>query len=75
MPIRRWRTTLIEPDVEPAEPPTNISAKSVSAVSDGQRAKSAFAKPVVVMIETAWKTGLRMARLALGDSVRPELDA
>ena len=61
LPSRRWRTTLIEPAVEPAEPPTNISAKSVRRQSAGQRAKSALAKPVVVMIETVWKTPARNA--------------
>ena len=33
LPRRRWRTTLIEPPVEPAEPPTNMSAKSASSSS------------------------------------------
>ena len=55
-PSSRWRTTLIEPVVEPAEPPTNMSAKSVSRRSTGHSAKSVVANPVVVMIEIAWNT-------------------
>ena len=45
LPTRRWRTTLIEPVVEPAEPPTNISAKIVSSETSGQSAKSSVAIP------------------------------
>ena len=51
---------MIEPAVEPAEPPTNISASSTSSVTVGQTAKSAFTIPVVVMIETAWKNPVRI---------------
>ena len=43
------------------EPPTNMSAKSESRRSDGQSAKSALARPVVVMIETTWKAPTRTA--------------
>ena len=51
------RTTLIEPLVEPAEALTNMSPTSVSAVNDVHWLKSAVAKPVVVIIETAWLGG------------------
>ena len=61
LPRRRWRTTLIEPVVEPAEPPANMSAKSVRSEMTGQSAKSAVANPVVVMTETDWKTAARTA--------------
>ncbi len=53
--MTRWRTTLIEPAVEPAEPPGNMSATmSIAAAGAAtiQRLKSVLAKPVVVMIET-----------------------
>ncbi len=52
---------MTEPPVEPAEPPTNISATSVISASADQKLKSALAKPVVVIIETAWKTDSRTA--------------
>ena len=71
--MSRWRTTLIDPAVEPAEPPTNMSAKRVSSATDGQRAKSALAMPVVVTIETVWKNAGPDRLLALGDAVAPEL--
>ncbi len=38
-----------------------MSAKSVSRHSTGHVAKSSVAKPVVVTIETAWKTPARTA--------------
>ena len=44
-PTNRWRTTLIEPLVEPAEPPTNMSPTSVIAVSVVHVVKSVEAKP------------------------------
>ena len=59
-----WRTTLSDPAVEPAEPPANISARSTMTVSGAgavHAAKSALENPVVVMIETAWKTECRTA--------------
>jgi hypothetical protein len=49
----------MEPPVEPAEPPANMTATSVMAVSGATAShslKSALAKPVVVIIETTWKT-------------------
>jgi hypothetical protein len=61
LPTSRWRTILIEPVVEPAEPPANMSAKSVRRQSTGHVAKSRLAKPVVVMMETVWKTPARTA--------------
>ena len=60
-PSSRWRTTLMELPVEPADPPTNMSAKSESRRRGGQRAKSALASPVVVMIETTWNVAERTA--------------
>ena len=33
LPIRRWRTTFIDPDVDPAEAPMNISPTIVTAAS------------------------------------------
>jgi hypothetical protein len=58
---RRWRTTLIDPPVEPADPPMNMSAKSARRSTAGQSAKSALAIPVVVMIEIVWKKPARIA--------------
>ena len=52
---------MIDPEVDPAEPPTNISANSVSSATAGQRAKSALAMPVVVTIDTVWKKAERTA--------------
>ena len=60
-PSSRWRTTLMDLLVDPADPPTNMSAKSESRRSGGQRAKSALANPVVVMIETTWNVAERTA--------------
>ena len=62
---------MIEPPVEPADPPTNMSAKSVSTRRDGQSAKSVVAIPVVVMIETTWKIAWPDGRLALRDARIP----
>ena len=53
LPTRRWRTTLIDPVVDPADPPANIRAKSVSNEMTGHSAKSVVANPLVVLTETA----------------------
>ena len=53
--------TLIEPAVEPAEPPKSISATSTTAANSPHALKSALARPVVVIIETVWKTACRTA--------------
>ena len=52
--------TLIDPHVDPAEAPTNMSSRIVVAASGPQRVKSSVAKPVVVMIATPWKAAWRM---------------
>jgi hypothetical protein len=52
---------LIEPPVDPAEPPTNISATIVSNASVVHVLKSAVANPVVVRTDTAWNTPVRTA--------------
>ena len=69
---KRWRTTLIEPPVEPAEPPTNISANRTRRSTGGQSAKFALAMPVVVKIEIGLEDGRPNRGLALGDAVAPE---
>ncbi len=33
LPMTRWRTTLIDPAVEPAEPPGNMSATMIMAAN------------------------------------------
>ena len=62
--MTRWRTTLIDPAVEPAEPPGNISA-TISIAANGaitsHSLKSVLAYPVVVMIDTVWKAAWRTA--------------
>jgi hypothetical protein len=58
------RMTFIEPEVEPAQPPTNIRATSSIRDSGGQVSKSAVAKPVVVRIEATWKSASRSTRPA-----------
>ena len=60
-PRRRWRTTLTELPVEPAEPPTNISPTSSIRANVVQDVKSALENPVVVVIETTWNTPWRIA--------------
>ena len=49
------RDILIPPEVEPAQPPVNISITSAMRQKVGHRAKSTVAKPVVVMMVTVWK--------------------
>ena len=55
---------MIEPAVEPAEPPGNMSA-TISIAAAGAATihvlKSVLANPVVVMIETVWNTASRIA--------------
>ena len=46
---------MIEPPVEPAEGPTNMSSSSVIVASGPQTVESALPKPAVVMTDTAWK--------------------
>ena len=48
-------TTFRAPPVEPAEAPMTISTKSSERAKGGQAAKSAVAKPVVVIIEAVLK--------------------
>ena len=43
------------PDVEPAEPPITIKVSKAILENAGQMLKSAVTKPVVVIIDTAWK--------------------
>ena len=55
---------MIEPAVDPAEPPGNMSATMIIAANGATTShslKSVLAKPVVVMIETVWKTAWRTA--------------
>ena len=63
---------MTEPEVELAEPPKNITATRTMTANSGQRLKSAPTAPVVVIIETAWKSmdGLFPPK----DVFRPELD-
>ena len=56
---------MIEPPVDPAEAPTNISSSSVIVASGPQSVVVGGARsPVVVMTATAWKTPVRTACLA-----------
>ena len=43
LPRRRWRTTLIDLPVDPADAPTNMRAKSDNTASVGQKPKSIVA--------------------------------
>ena len=49
------RDTLKPPPVEPAHPPTNIRVNKIILENVDHFAKSAVAKPVVVIIEDTWK--------------------
>ena len=73
--MTRWRTTLIDPAVDPAEPPGNmratIRARSAGA-SRSHSLKSVLANPVVVMIETVWKAAFADRLLAVADARVPE---
>ena len=51
---------MIEPPVEPADGPTNISSSSVIVASAPHAVESAVPKPVVV-IDTDWKAPSRNA--------------
>ena len=53
------RATFTPPAVEPAQPPTNISATRMALENVGQVLKSTVAKPVVVIIEETWKNAWR----------------
>ena len=53
--------TLIEPPVEPADGPTNISSSSVIVASAPHAVESAVPKPVVVITDTDWKAPCRNA--------------
>ncbi|MFH2004195.1 MAG: hypothetical protein ABIK27_05580 [Bacteroidota bacterium] len=48
-------TFLIAPDVEPAQPPTNIRMNKMNCATGAHRAKSVVAKPVQLEIEITLK--------------------
>ena len=48
------RDSFMPPEVEPAQPPVNISTSRAIRQNVGHRAKSTVAKPVVVMMVTVW---------------------
>ena len=58
------RDILIPPEVEPAQPPVNISITSAMRQKVGHRAKSTVAKPVVVMMVTVWNAASVMEPLS-----------
>ena len=49
------RVTFKAPPVEPAEAPITIKISKADLANDGQTLKSVVTKPVVVIIDTAWK--------------------
>ena len=48
------RRTFIEPHVDPAQAPTNISANKPNTINLGHKSKLAELYPVVVIIDTTW---------------------
>lgn len=50
------RTTLMPPPVEYAQPPMKLTSSIKVVMVDGQRLKSADAKPAVVPIDTTWNS-------------------
>ena len=50
--MRIWRTPLIPPEVDPAEPPINIKPKKRIVKRGVQAVKSDVTKPVVVITAT-----------------------
>ena len=57
------RTTFTPPPVDPAQPPTNISARISPLQNSGHCTKSSVPKPVVVVIVSAVKTECRPASM------------
>ena len=49
------RVTFKAPPVEPAEAPITIKISKADLANAGQTLKSVVTKPVVVIIDTAWK--------------------
>ena len=55
------RMIFIDPPVDPAEPPTNIPARSRYSATGDHALKSRVAYPVVVTMAAAWKVAWRRA--------------
>ena len=66
------RRILIEPAVEPTQPPQNMSSSRNIREKSDQASKSSVANPEVVMIATAWKAAWRSpSPVSSPASIRP----